>query len=221
MNLRTFRDMVSRIVRDGGEALNDAADLNQAITQALQTYSLLRPRAVTQDVNTQTNGLLLVSSITGFDVGNVEKMLIEYPITGIYGQPIYLDRSEWSLYQSTTGMNIRFNYPPSSTQAIRITHAIAHVLPLDGSNNPDDEGTMTPITSDLPALANEAAANACEMLAAYYRQSADQSTGTDFVGFPTKAGQYASGAKMHHGIFTAYMDASLGQGRGSFKVVRS
>jgi hypothetical protein len=219
--LAQARVKIRRLVRDEKEVLIDPADFDLALTRALQTYSLLRPNPTTQELFAGADGLVLVDDVTGFDQAYVEKMQIEYPGTATYGQPNYIDRSDWWLYRSVGGLAIRFNYPPSTTQALRITHAVPHVLPLDVDENPDPDGSLTVIASDVDAVCTEAAANADEMLSAYFTQTADQSTGADFVNFTTKSREYAARAKMLHDAFEKFMANSLGMGKGSFQVVRS
>lgn len=219
--LLQMRGKIKRLVRDEANVLTDPGDYDLALSRALQTYSLQRPNPVTQDLFVNSDHVVLVASITGFDRAYIDKLQIEYPVLETFGQPNYLDRSEWFLYQSPAGLAIRFTYSPSSSQAMRITHAVPHVIPVDGGDNPDDEGDLTVIASDIDAVSSEGAANAHEMMSAYFTQTADKSTGADFVAFTTKANEYKKRADMLHGVFNSHMEKSLGMSKGSFQVVRS
>jgi hypothetical protein len=169
--LKQLRAQVKRLVRDESAILVDPGDYDLCLSRALQTYSLLRPRCLTQDLYVDSNHVVLTSTITGFDRAYIEKLTIEYPILQSYGQPNYLDREEWFLYQSPDGLAICFNYSPQATQAMRITHATPHVLPVNVNGDPDDDGSLTVIASDESAIASEAAANGDEMLSAYFTQT--------------------------------------------------
>lgn len=219
--LKQARGSVKRLVRDEANILLDPGDYDLALSRALQAYSLLRPRPVTQELFANSDHVVLTSIITGFDRAYVDKLRIEYPVLQSFGVPDYIDPDEWFLYQSPSGLAIRFNYSPQTTEAMRIHHAIPYVLPVDTNGDPDDEGELTVIASDLDAVCSEAAANANTMLANYYTQSADSATGAEFVGFSTKSREYQTRAKMYHEVFEAHMEKSLGMSKGSFKVVRS
>lgn len=220
--LAQMRTKISRLVRDDASILAGSnGDVDLCLGRALQTYSLLRPKCLTQDLTVNSDYQIATSSITGFDRAYIDKLTIEYPVLVTYGPPNYLDRDQWVLYQSPSGLVIRFIFSPQQSQAVRITHGVPHAIPVDNMGANNASGSLTVVASDEDAIAAESAANACEMLSVYYTQSADRANGADFVGFTTKGGEYKKRADMLHRFFTSHMDKSLGMSKGSFQVVRS
>lgn len=209
--------------------ISDPADYNLCIKRALQTYSQVRiptnanrptfARKVVADIAIDSDGNILVSAITGFDIGYIDFLRLETDIQ-TSGNPSYLDFGDWLLLDTVDGHVLRLARIPTSSSTVRVTYYVPHILPVDDDGNPDDDGLLTIPLSDEDAVASEAAANANRQLSNFYGASADTATGAEFVGFTSKRREYAALADMRHAEFTAHIEEIKKRTRGQAITVR-
>jgi hypothetical protein len=229
--LTQLRAIVKTLVQEKSPSpiISDPGDYNICIKRALQTYSQTRiptnekrptfARKVVEDIAVDANGGFDTSDLTGFDVGHVDLLKIEVTIE-TSGQPSYISDGDWSLIDTPDGEIIRISPAPAVGETVRVTHYVAHSLPLTDDGNPDDTGDMTVPASDEDAVASESAANANRQLSNYYGAVADSATGADFVAFTSKRREYAALADMRHKEFTDFIDETKKRTRSRARTVR-
>lgn len=170
-------DIVIGKVKDSAGKLDDPADFNSAINEALNRYSKNKPLVLVRDLTGNgTNDLPLPNEwLTG--LSGVES--VEYPVGSV--PESLLDSRDYKLYQAPTGQKLRLlTVKPTNPESVRISFSTAHA----------DETTVLAI--DLEAIANLAAAVCCRQLAAIYGNTSDPTIQADSVNYRTKSGEYTA-----------------------------
>ena len=206
----TLQQTINRVkglVKDDSDKLDDPIDYYDAIETALTSYSQLRPRLASQDIMTDANGEVVCASINDFDEAYLGLLQIEYPIN-TSGYRNLLDSEDVESYVAPSGRRLRMVIAANVTA--RIHYYTFHALPRDVDDNPNPAGLLTVRASDIPALCWLAASNALQMLSNYYKNTADKSTGADFVAFTTKSQEYAKGARDMKQKFDNHIEAGRG-----------
>lgn len=170
-------DLVIGKVKDVSAKLNNPADFNSAIGEALNRYSKHRPQILVTDVTgTATNDLTLP---TLWQPGFSGVQAVEYPVNQVPEKII--DQRDYKLYQSPTGPKLRMlTAKPTLLESVRITFTTLHI----------NETTI--LASDLEAVANLAASVCCRQLAALFGNTADPTIQADSVNYRTKSGEYTA-----------------------------
>lgn len=172
-------DLTVQKVKDTASILEDPADFDAAIAEALNRYSKHRPRLVVDDVPGQDGPdiALPVGWVTDFSAIDS----IEFPIGNV--PETFIDRTGWRFYKTPTDTFIRFTEArPASDEEARITFTALHTEP-----------TLPPV--DVEAVANLAASFCCGQLARHYGQTSDPTIQADSVNYRSKGDEYARRAK--------------------------
>lgn len=170
-------DLVTGKVKDSAKKLDDPADFNAAIKEALNRYSKNKPLVLVSDLTGNgTNDLTLPAEwLTG--LSGVES--VEYPVGSV--PESLLDSRDYKLYQTPTGQKLRLlTVKPSTLESVRISFSSAHV----------DETTV--LATDIEAIANLAASVCCRQLAAIYGNTSDPTIQADSVNYRSKSADYTS-----------------------------
>ena len=172
-------DLVVKTVKDGAGILEDPADFDAAIAEALNRYSKHRPRLVVDDVAGQDGPDIALPEGWVNDFSNIDS--IEFPIGNM--PETRIDRVDWRFYKTPTDTFIRFAAArPASVEEVRVTFT---ALPL--------EAPLPPV--DVEAVANLAASFCCGQLARHYGQTSDPTIQADVVNYRSKGDEYARRAK--------------------------
>ncbi|MBP8980847.1 MAG: hypothetical protein KBG09_06345 [Syntrophobacterales bacterium] len=182
----------------GGEVPLGEAEKIMAINAAVKTYSGHRPRIVVEDENGNGGFDYPLSLLADWSEGFSIIKTIEYPVDDTSETASVLEDDAWRIYEKPTGKYLRFlEDKPTATEDVRITYTALHIC---------TDLTCTVPDGDEEAVQALAAANFCDMLAAYYAQTRDSLIQADSVDHKSQAGEYAARAR----TYRKYYDDHLG-----------
>lgn len=187
-NIAEIRAKVAPRIKDSDNRLTVTppmeCDVDRAITSAREQYEKTRPREVTLKVPGTAAFDYLVSGFTGFVDGFSTLAGVAYPYVASAQGLTELEDVEFGLVRLDTGLVLRFTTArPAATEFFLVAFTAPHTL---------NASTSTIRASDDEALADLAAANCCDMLAALYAKDVDSSIAADSVDRRTKSDNYRS-----------------------------
>jgi hypothetical protein len=173
-----------------------ADDWNDAVVLALARYNKDRPRPIVVDIAGDGG---FDYAVPGWEMGYSvlhETQGVEYPI-GQQNPSWLVPRDDYQIYQDPArGELLRFlSQSLDEGQTARVTFLGRYTAPT----------TVPP--SDIDALANLVAAEACETLATAYAQTMNKSFGADVVKFESLSGNYAKRATTLRKLYEAHIGA--------------
>ena len=180
-------DLVKAKVKDASGKLEDPADYENAIAEALNRYSKYKPLVLVVDVNGSDSRLY---DVPGGWIDEFSMIAsIEYPVDA--SQENLLDLEDYGLYRHPDGLKIRFvDAQPGTGEVFRITFTAirtADAIPQ----------------GDLNAFTNLAASICLEILANAFLQTIDPTIDADSVNYRSKSSEAAARAKQ---LFKLYKD---------------
>jgi hypothetical protein len=184
-------------------------DVDKAIQNAVEEYSKRRPREQAAKVagNAGFDYAVPGSSFPGFVDGFSQITAIAYPYVAANAQLSKLEDDEYGIVRLDTGLFLRFwTARPAASEFFLALYETLHTVTVSASSVP---------ASDDEALADLAAAYACEALAAFYSQSTDNTWAADSVAHITKAGEYSRRASDFRKTFQEKLDAGDDPGPSS------
>jgi hypothetical protein len=168
-----------------------APDWEQAAALALARYSKDRPREVVADIN--GDGGHDYAPPSGWEADFSELKDIEYPV-GLQNAAFLTSQDDFTVYKSPTGQVLRLmRMSLPLGDSMRVTFTTRHI----------DETTVR--ASDLDALANLVAAEACETLSSDYAKTNDSTIQADVVDHKSRSAEYASRAKQLRKLYEAHV----------------
>ena len=184
--LKDFTAQIKTLVKDGADILSPD-DYENFVRRAVEVYSKKKPRVVVADLEGDGTGDFDIAGLEGFDPEFSGDPIIEFPISES-GEPNLIDRRFWKFYRKPDGMVIRFlEDNPSAGQEARFTFNAQHTITTEASTIPE---------SDFFAVCKYGAADACDDLARYYTQTAENALGDiTSATFNTKSREYESRGK--------------------------
>ncbi len=186
----------------GGELPLGEAEKILAIGAAVKTYSQHRPRTVVEDEDGNAGFDYLLSLLASWSEGFSVIKSVEYPVDDTSETASILEDDAWQIYEKPAGKCLRFlESTPTATEDIRITYTALH--------------TCTDLACTVPAIDEEAvqalaAANFCDMLAAYYAQTRDSLIQADSVDHKSQAGEYAARARTYRKFYDDHLGVKGG-----------
>jgi hypothetical protein len=198
--LATFRAKIDSRLKEAAAKLSDG-DKDAAITAALAEFSAVRPRHLAELVTGAAAFDYALDGATpkltawrdGFSV--VEELI--YPWSATTATPPTLDSDEYMVVRLSTGLFLRFlGATPTAAQQFHVVYTSPHAIAAASS---------TVAATDEEALANLAAAYACEALASFYSQSTDPAFNADTTNHLSKAQEYRAQAKRWRDAYRAAM----------------
>ncbi len=180
--LADFEDLVQRLVRDDAGKLDQAADVDPAIANAVTRYSKDRPQTKVEDLTPADANTLPLPNAWEQHFSAIASL--EYPI----GQNprITIESGRWWLYQDPAAITIKLADAVDTTQKVRASFSIAHVVSAAQDTVP---------LGDREPVACWAAADLCDQLAALYSGGTDSTIQADSVRQQSKSQEYAARAK--------------------------
>ncbi len=176
-------------VKDGSRLLD--SDWGQAVDLALARYNKDRPREVVSDI--AGTGAYDYATPTGWETDFSELKGIEYPV-GLQDAAFLVPQDDFTTYKSPSGEVIRLiRMSLYAGDSMRVTITARHT----------DETTVRP--SDIDALANLVAAEACETLSSDYAKTNDSLIQADVVDHKSRGAEYAARAKQFRKLYEAHI----------------
>lgn len=205
MATKTKADALARVwrmIRDTGDnataqMLTDT-EIEEIIGDALQTYSLSRPRMVTADLTADGSMTqALPSANSGWVEGFSTIRIIETP-TGA-NPPNYIDPRKYVLYMAPTGTSLRWLIEsPAASTTVRITFTSTQVYGTQVANTtaPDvDFGAICALAASLSATA----------ISSGYARTHEPLISADSASYRTKSMEWASVAKAWREVYEKHM----------------
>lgn len=190
MALSDFLDRITALVRDDtGKISGD--DQTRALADAVERYSLDRPKAKVEDLNFAAGGNLL-SLPAGWLADFSRLVSLETPIGSV--PPVYINPESWSIYGTPTGDKIMLESALAAGTQIRAVYTIRHTLDAAGDTIPQ---------KDREPVSAYAAAQLLDQLAALFSGDSDSTIAADNVNHGSKAQEYAARARA---LRKAYFD---------------
>lgn len=181
----------------GGELPLGEADKILAIGAAVKTYSQHRPRIVVEDEDGNGGFDYLLTLLTDWSEGFSVIKSVEYPVDDTSETADILADDAWQIYQKPAGKCLRFlEDKPTATEDIRIAYTALHTC---------TDAACTVQAIDEEAVQTLAAANFCDMLAAYYAQTRDGLIQADSVDHKSQAGEYAARARTYRKFYEEHL----------------
>jgi hypothetical protein len=174
--LGDFQTLTSDMLRDDVSRVN-AEQLVRAIDLAVAQYSKDRPRMVVEDVVADGGHVVQHPE-------NAKVIFIECPIGEM--PPAYLHASSWSIYQSPTGLELRFIATLLTGDTLRLTLQRSHELTAETDTIP---------VSDREAIASYAAAVLFDQIAAETSGDGNPTIPADTVNHAAKPENFAKRAE--------------------------
>lgn len=174
----------------GGDLPLGEAEMIYAINKAVKKYSADSPREVIEDESgTGAFDYALATALASWtDKFSVIKA-VEYPVDDTEEIASVLQDDAWCIYAKPAGSCLRFlEDVPAAGESFRVTYTALHTC---------NGASCTIPVPDEEAVQILAAAVFCDMLAAYYAQTADSTIGADSVDHKSKATEYASRARAY------------------------
>jgi hypothetical protein len=162
-----------------------------AISKAVKRYAQDRPLTVSEDKAGDGGFDYALTILASWAEGFSTIKQIEYPVDDddAYEDENILQEDAWKIYQKPAGKVIRFlEEIPIATETMRITYTALHLC--------DDTQCTVPAT-DEEAVQMLAAAEFCQMLAAYFAQNQDSTIAADSVDHKSKSADYAARARTY------------------------
>ncbi|MEN6639567.1 MAG: hypothetical protein ABFC95_10250, partial [Smithella sp.] len=174
----------------------------QAISAAVAKYSSHRPREVIEEVDGDGTFDYLLSDLTSWLEGFSSIKTVEYPVDDTAQEPNILQDDAFKIFKKAAGSYLRFQEDaPSASEDFRITYTALHVC---------TNALCTIPASDEQAVQMLAAANFCQMIAAYYAQTQDSTIQADSVDHKSKASAYAGRARAYNQEYLNHMGIKEG-----------
>lgn len=195
--LAEFRTKVASRIKDASSKLGND-EIDAALLGARSEYEQMRPRVVSEEITGADvfDYALPASWADGFSV----ILSLLYPYSSTERLPAALDPEQYTVFRLAAGLKLRFlEATPATGEKALLVYTAPHTL---------TSGTVTIPTADDEALADLAAAYACEALAGRYQQTTEPSLAADSVerrsisdGYRSQAGRWrkAYEAKMQEG----------------------
>ena len=167
--------------------------LEGAILSAIEEYGKIRPLECTVLLSGSGAFDYPVSQLS-FPIGGSPPVNVSfvdgvsgitavlYPYVATSRLPNQLESDEYAILRLDTGLVLRFKTAtPTVAEKILVVFSAPHVV---------DAAHFTPSQGDVEAIADLAAAYACDVIATYYGQTTDDTVGADVVNRQTKADTY-------------------------------
>jgi hypothetical protein len=201
--LNEWLPIVAKKLRDTTGKLVLDVDLARSVTEAVNSYSKLRPRDAVASI-TGTGTAYLFDLPEDYEDGFSSVRFIEYP-TGKQ-VPEFLDEGEFAVRRQLNGTSVKgsvklhiFSPMIASAKSAYVTYRARHVV-----RGGDDTVPLI----DREAVCGLAAAFAARELAAYYSQTSESTIAADAVSYRTKGQEYIALAKELEDAYVRHMAGS-------------
>lgn len=184
--LTTIRTKVQTRVKDEAQKLA-VSDWDAAISAAIQKYQADKPCEGVVVLDGNGTWDYAIAGLTGFVDGFSIVRQVVYPYVTTEQAPVPLEQDEYGLIRLPAGLYLRFyTATPGATEDILVSYTKQHTL---------TEATSSVYATDEDALADLAAAFACDVLATLYAQTVDSSISADVVDRRSRSQEYRASAK--------------------------
>lgn len=200
-NIGDIRIKLPSRIKDGAEQLSvsPGGDLDTAIISAVAEYSREHPQEKAVRIAGTGAFKYAIAGLTGFVDGFSGVLGVAYPhLTTDQFLP-WLQTEEFAVMRDDSGVFLWFGRAiPATGEFFLVVFTAPHVA---------NASTWTPPATDDEALADLAAANCFDYLAALYSQEVDSSVGADVVNRISKAAEYRANARRYRESYTTKMSS--------------
>jgi hypothetical protein len=191
--------VIPRLKGDSHLTSAPGGDVDAAILSAVEEYQKTYPLEKVLKIAGDGGFKYAIASLTGFVDGFSSVKQVAYPYVTTDQIPAWLEGDEFGLVRNESGLFLWFPLAkPAGTEFFLVVFTIPHTA---------SASAWTPPATDDEALADLAAAYACDALATFYSQSTDASLTADSVQHLTKAAEYRASARRYRDSYKAKINA--------------